>query len=347
MKKIKTAIASFGMSGQVFHGPSLKVIDGFEVIMILERTKEQSKEMFPDARIVRTFDEILNNSEVELVIVNTPDLLHYEMAKQALNAGKHVVVEKPLTRNSSEAIELFEIAKKNNLVFSAYQNRRWDGDFLTIKKVLEQGKIGRLIEFESHYDRYRPVIVKDTWKEESDESAGVLYNLGSHMVDQAYVLFGKPISVTAHLKMVRTGSTITDYYDLRLEYQDFSALLKCSYLVKEGGPRYSIYGESGTFHKWGIDPQEELLKAGNLPVGNDWAKEPRELWGKLVYENDGLEVQGVIETVPGSYNSFYENIRDAVRNNAEIAVKPEESIEVLKILEACLKSNEEKRTIFL
>jgi predicted dehydrogenase len=257
------------------------------------------------------------------------------------------VVEKPLTRSSLEAEELIELAGKKGVVISAYQNRRWDGDFLTIRKVLEQDKIGRLIEFESHYDRYRPVIVRDTWKEESDELGGVLFNLGSHMVDQAFVLFGKPVSVTAHLKMVRSGSSITDYYDLRFEYTEFAAILKCSYLVKEGGPRYSIYGESGTFHKWGIDPQEELLKAGNLPIGSDWAKEPKELWGKLVYENDGLEVKGVIETVQGNYKSFYENIYDVIRNGAELAVKPEETLAVLKILEACIESNRLKKTIFL
>jgi predicted dehydrogenase len=344
---IKTAIASFGMSGLVFHGPLLKVNPGFKVINILERSKNLSKQLFPDAAIVRSFNEILENNEIELVIVNTPDKFHYEMARQALISGKHIVVEKPVTLESNQAAELVNLAREKGLIFTVYQNRRWDGDFMTVQKVLSEKKLGRLIEFESHYDRYRTFITQDTWKEKGDEFAGVLYNLGSHMVDQVFVLFGKPLAVTAHLKIVRTGGVVTDYYDIRLEYEKFSAIVKCSYLVKDPGPRYSIYGEYGTFHKWGIDPQEELLKAGHLPIGENWGKEPESEWGTILYEKDRVDFRAKIETLPGNYNIFYNNIYDTIRNGAELFVKPEESVEVLKILEACLKSNREKRTIYL
>jgi len=344
---IKTAIASFGMSGLVFHGPSLKVNPNFQVVNILERSKSISKKMFPDATIVRSFNEILENKEVELVIVNTPDKFHFEMVRQALLCGKHVVVEKPVTLESAQAAELVKITREKGLILTVYQNRRWDGDFRTVQKILAEKKLGRLIEFESHYDRYRTFITPDTWKEEGDEFAGVLYNLGSHMVDQIFVLFGKPLAVTAHLKIVRTGGVVTDYYDIRLDYDGFSAILKCSYLVKNPGPRYSIYGEFGTFHKWGIDPQEELLKAGNLPVGDEWGNEPESEWGELVHEKGGVDFKEKIETLPGNYNIFYKNVYESVRNGSKLFVKPEEAIEVLKILEACLKSNREKRTIYI
>lgn len=344
---IKTAITSFGMSGLVFHGPFLKINPGFEVVNILERTKNNSRQMFPEAKIVRSYQEILENDEIELVIVNTPDKFHYEMARQAILHGKHVIVEKPVTLKSSEATELVGLALEKNVVFTVFQNRRWDGDFRTVQTVLNGKKIGRLVEFESHYDRYRNFITPDTWKEEGDEFAGVLYNLGSHMVDQVYVLFGKPLSVTAHLKIVRTGGIVPDYYDIRLEYQDFAALLKCSYLVKKNGPRYILHGEFGTFYKSGIDPQEELLKAGNLPVGEKWGTEHAEDWGKLYYEKDGKDLEEVIETLPGNYHLFYDNVFDAIRNGVELYVKPEETVEVLKILEACIKSNREKRTVIL
>ena len=344
---IKTAITSFGMSGLVFHGPFLKINPGFEVVNILERTKNNSRQMFPEAKIVRSYQEILENDDIELVIVNTPDKFHYEMARQAILNGKHVIVEKPVTLKSSEATELVGLALEKNVVFTVFQNRRWDGDFRTVQAVLNGKKIGRLVEFESHYDRYRNFITPDTWKEEGDEFAGVLYNLGSHMVDQVYVLFGKPLSVTAHLKIVRTGGIVPDYYDIRLEYQDFAALLKCSYLVKKNGPRYILHGEFGTFYKSGIDPQEELLKAGNLPVGENWGTEHAEDWGKLYYEKDGKDLEEVIETLPGNYHLFYDNVFDAVRKGAELFVKPEETVEVLKILEACIKSNREKRTVIL
>ena len=344
---IKTAIASFGMSGLVFHGPALKVNQGFEVMNILERSKNISQKLFPEAKIVRDFNDILENSEVELVVVNTPDKFHYEMAKQALLSGKHVVVEKPMTLDSTQATELVNLARERNQVLTVYQNRRWDGDFRTVQKVLAENKLGRLIEFESHYDRYRNFITPDTWKEEGDEFAGVLYNLGSHMIDQAYVLFGTPKSVTAHLKIVRTGGIVTDYYDIRLEYENFSAILKCSYLVKKPGPRYILHGELGSFYKSGIDPQEELLKAGNLPEGENWGTEPAVEWGRLFYEKDGKDFEERVETIPGNYNIFYDNLFNAIRNGAELFVKPEEAVEVLKILEACLKSNSEKRTVLL
>lgn len=344
---IQTAITSFGMSGLVFHGPFLKVNSRFKVNSILERSKNSSKQMFPDAKIVRSLKEILMNPEIELVIVNTPDRFHFEMVKEVLNAGKHVVVEKPLTQKSEHAEELIQLAKEKEVVFTVFQNRRWDGDFRTVQKVLGENKIGRLIEFESHYDRYRTAVAPGTWKEEVDEYGGVLYNLGSHMIDQAFVLFGKPMAVTAHIKTVRTGGVVPDYYDIRLEYEIFSALLKCSYLVKNPGPRYTLHGEQGTFYKSGIDPQEELLKAGNLPIGKEWGTEPPEDWGIIFYEKHGEDVEELIETLPGNYNIFYNNVYDAIRNKAELFVKPEESLEVLKIIEACVISNREKRTVLL
>lgn len=347
VNKIKTALAAYGMSGQVFHGPSLKVSPGFEVVQVLERSKQLSKGLFPDVTIVQNYDEILKNPLIELVIVNTPDHLHFEMAMEAIDAGKHVVVEKPATQKSRQAEKLFKLAAEKGVLVTTYQNRRWDNDFLTVKKILDQGKLGRLVEFESHFDRYRTYVAPNTWKEEGDEYSGVLYNLGSHMVDQVFVLFGKPLAVTAHLKVVRTGGKVADYYDIRLDYAGFSAILKCSYLVMDPGPRYSVYGEYGTFHKRGIDPQEALLKAGHLPTGDDWGRDPEEEWGTLIYEKEGLKFSGKAETLPGDYLYFYQNLYEAVRKDAPLEVKPEETIEVLRILEACLESNRQKKTIFL
>lgn len=342
---IKIALASYGMSGQVFHGPLLKVNPGFEVIGILERSKNISQKLFPNVTIFRSYAEILNNPEVELVVVNTPDHLHYSMAKEALEAGKHVVVEKPMTLKSEQADELINLANKRKLVLTVFQNRRWDADFRTVQQVVKEAKFGRLVEFESHFDRYRTNVAHNTWKEEGDEYVGVLYNLGSHMVDQAVVLFGMPEAVTAHLRIIRKEGVVFDYYDIRLEYDGFAALLKCSYLVKDPGPRYTIHGELGTFYKWGIDPQEELLKAGYLPTGEDWGAEPPEEWGTLVYDENGEEVEELVETIPGNYNLFYENVYDVLRNKADLIVKPEEVAGVIRILEACLRSNREKRTV--
>ncbi len=344
---IQTALASYGMSGQVFHGPLLKVNAGFSVGKILERRCENSKKLFPDSQRVRSYQDILDDPEIELVVVNTPDDLHYEMTKAALEAGKHVVVEKPFTQKSEAALELIQLARQQKKLLTVFQNRRWDGDFRTVQKVIGAAKLGRLVEYESHFDRYRNYIAPNTWKEEGDEYSGVLYNLGSHMVDQAFVLFGKPKAVTAHLKVVRSGGHVSDYYDIRLDYGSFAALLKCSYLVKDPGPRYIVHGEWGTFQKYGIDPQEEMLKAGHLPNEDAWGTEPPEEWGTMLYEEKGEDVEELVETVPGDYSIFYNNLYRAVRYGEELLVKPEEACEVIRILEACLQSNRERRTIIL
>ncbi|MCW0481727.1 Gfo/Idh/MocA family oxidoreductase [Gaoshiqia sediminis] len=348
MKRIiNTALASFGMSGMVFHGPSLRVNPNFRICKILERSKNLSAKNYSEATIVRSYEEILNDPEIDLVVVNTPDDLHYEMTKQALEAGKHVVAEKPFAQTVDEANELIALANSKGLMHTVYQNRRWDGDFLTVKKLLKDGSLGRLVEFESHFDRYRNFIQPGTWKEAGNERAGVLYNLGSHMVDQVRVLFGMPMSVTAHLGIVRESGAVNDYYDIRLQYEGFAALLKCSYLVRKPGPRYSLHGNLGSFHKWGIDPQEDALKAGRLPNEAGWGSEPAADWGELDTELNGLHFTGKVETIPGNYNLFYENVYDVLANGAELLVKPEESRDGLVILEACLKSHKEKRTVLL
>jgi scyllo-inositol 2-dehydrogenase (NADP+) len=346
-RKIQTAITSFGMSGSVFHGPLLKVNPNYEVVKILERTKNHSSKMFPNAEIVRFYDEILSDKSIELVVVNPPDDFHYEMAKAAIEVGKHVVIEKPFTQTSSQAEELIKLAKEKGIQLTVFQNRRWDGDFLTIRKVVEQKLVGQLVEFESHYDRYRNFIASDTWKEEASDYGGVLYNLGSHMVDQALVLFGQPNSVTAHLDILRTGGKVFDYYDIRFQYEGFAALLKSSLLVRELGPRYIIHGTEGSFLKWGIDPQEEALKAGVLPEGVNWGKEPETDWGFLTSEKNNSGQKTRVETTAGDYRLFYKNLNEAIRFGKPLAVKPEEALLVVKMLETCLESNRQKKTIFL
>ena len=342
---IHVALASFGMSGMVFHGPSLKVNSNFRIRKILERSKELSAAKYPEATIVRCYDEILNDPQIDLVVVNTPDKFHYEMAKQALDAGKHVVVEKPFVQTPAQANKLINLARSKGLMLTVYQNRRWDGDFLTVKKIVEERMLGRLVEFESHFDRYRNFIQPETWKEAGNERSGALYNLGSHMVDQALVLFGMPQSVTAHLDILRQQGQVNDYYDIRLQYEGFAAILKCSYLVRKPGPRYSLHGSLGSFHKWGIDPQEDALKAGRLPNEAGWGKESQSDWGELDADLNGVHITGKVETIAGNYNAFYENVYNVLVNGAELLVKPEQSRDGVIVLDACLQSHREKRTL--
>lgn len=346
-KQIITALASFGMSGQVFHGPCLKINPHFHVKKILERSKNLSASLFPEARIVRHFEEILSDPEIELVIVNTPDRYHYEMTKAALLAGKHVVVEKPFTETVEQASELIELATAKERMLTVYQNRRWDSDFMTVKKVIDEGLLGQIVEFESHFDRYRNFIQTDTWKEEAGENTGVLYNLGVHMIDQALFLFGRPKSVTAHLHILRKEGQVTDYYDIRLQYPYHAAIMKCSYLVREPGPKYMVHGTQGSFLKYGIDLQEDALKAGLLPEGDNWGKEPESEWGILHTEKNGEIIRQKTESVAGNYPVFYQKVYEAIRNGKALPVRAEEALLTQEIMELCKQSHHEQKTIFL
>ena len=346
MKPIQTALSSYGMSGQVFHGPLLQTHPGFRIVSVYERTRNRSEKKHPEARIARRYDDLLNDPQIELIIVNTPDHLHYEMALQALEKGKHVVIEKPMTLRLQEADQLIEKAHSKGLILSVFQNRRWDGDFLTVKEVIESHSLGRLVSFESHFDRFRNYI-QDSWKEQDSLGTGTLYNLGSHMIDQALQLFGMPRSLYAVVRGLRTGSQVDDSFDLFLNYPDIKCFVRGSYLVKETGPRYILHGTRGSFIKYGLDPQEEALKSGITPGTKKWGEDNPDLYGILNAESDGGEKREVYPTRPGNYMDYYDNIYEAVRAGSSLEVKPEEARDVVKIIEAAYTSSSEDRVVSL
>lgn len=338
-------MASFGMSGLVFHAPLITTTPGFHLSKIVERSTEKSRERFPQATIVRSFEELIADPELELIVVNTPNALHLDMARRALEAGKHVILEKPMTVTAADAQTLIDLARSRNLMLSVFQNRRWDGDFQTLQRVVQNGLLGQIVEFEGHYDRFRNYIEANTWKEESGPGSGILYNLGSHMIDQALALFGKPEAVSGEVGIQRPGGQVDDFYHLTLHYPALRVVLKSSYLVREAGPRYILHGTQGSFIKYGLDPQEEALKAAKLPTGPNWGTEEPGTWGVLNTEIGGLHYTGRIETMAGNYPYFYQNIYQVIREGKDLAVKPEESMLGLRIIEAAIESNREKRTI--
>lgn len=342
-RKINTALLSYGMSGEVFHGPLLEGHRGFYISAVLQR--DSQKPTRHTYTVVNNLDEILNDPSIELVVINTPNESHFRYAQQSLLAGKHVIVEKPFTVTASEADDLITLAKKQNKVLTVFQNRRWDGDFLTVRKVIEEKLVGKLVEFEAHYDRFRNYIEANTWKEESIPGTGILYNLGSHMLDQVVVLFGMPEYLDARLGIQRPGGRVDDFYDIRLSYEDFQVIVKSSYLVREQGPRYIAHGTEGSFIKYGLDPQEQSLKEKKIPGSAGWGAEGKEWWGKLNTNYKGLNYSGSIETIPGNYLSFYDNVYQAIRNNVPLAVKPEEARDVIKLIEACNESNRTRHAI--
>ncbi len=343
MKKIyKVALASFGMSGRVFHGPLLKVHEGFAVTKILERTKYLSAEMFPRARMVRTYEEILNDPGIDLVVVNTPDHLHYEMAWKALEAGKHVVVEKPFTVHSTEADKLINLAEERGKILTVFQNRRWDSDFLTVRKILKEQWLGRLVEIVSHFDRYRRYPRPGVWKDQDSVSTGSVYNLGSHLIDQALVLFGMPGALFADLRVVRENTQVNDYFNILLYYPGLRVILKHTYLAMQPGPRFTLLGDEGAYVKQGVDPQEERMTAGMLPIGPGWGAEEKDQWGTLVCDGE-LSYDGKYESLPGNYMAFYDNLYNVLLGDASLAVKPEESRDVIRLIELAIRSDKERK----
>jgi predicted dehydrogenase len=226
-----------------------------------------------------------------------------------------------------------------------FHNRRWDGDFLTVQKVIHEIMLGRLVEYEARWDRYRNGIRPDTWKEKSASGAGMLTDLGSHLIDQALVLFGMPGGVTCHLKTMREGGEVVDWFHVRLHYPDKNVALAGSYLAREPAPRYVLHGTLGTFVKHGMDPQESALQEGKNPNDPDWGKEDGPMWGIVHAEKNGRPFRGVLETLPGNYKAFYDNIADCIRHGTEPAVKPEEALNVMRIIAAAKESNEVRRTV--
>jgi predicted dehydrogenase len=347
MTPINTALCSFGMSGLVFHSPFLSINPHFNFYAVWERTKNLAQEKFPQVKTYRTLEAMLADDLVELVIVNTPNYTHYEYAKKSLEAGKHVIVEKPFTIDVTQASDLIELAKKQNRVLSVYQNRRYDSDYKTIKKVVSENLLGELVEVEMHFDRFREELSPKVHKETPGPGAGVLYDLGSHLIDQALQLFGKPEKIFADIRIVRPNSKVDDYFELLLYYPKLRVRLKASYIVREALPGYILHGLKGSFIKPKTDIQETLLKEGVIPGKKDWGTEPETEKGLLHTEIKGKEVIEFITSEQGNYNDYYNAIFEAIRNNQPLPVTAEEGAEVIKIILAAFKSSESERVIEL
>jgi scyllo-inositol 2-dehydrogenase (NADP+) len=344
-QSINTALCSFGMSGQVFHAPFLMVNANFDFYADWERTKNIAEEKYPGVITFRTLESMLADPAIELVIVNTPNYTHYPYAKMALEANKHVIVEKPFTVTVDEGKELIELAKKQDKKLSVFQNRRYDSDYKTIKKVLEQNLLGDIVEAEFHFDRFREELSPKVHKETAGPGTGSLYDLGAHIIDQALQLFGMPQSVFADIRIIRPHSQVDDYWELLLYYSDKRVRLKSSYVVREALPGYILHGMKGSFIKPKTDVQETLLQQGVVPGGQDWGKEPESERGLLHTEINGKIVKEYIESERGNYGEYFQTIYEAIRNDAPLPVTGEEGLSVIRLIEAAYESNASKKVI--
>lgn len=344
MSVIKVGIAGYGVSGKYMHGPFLKVSDQYKVVSVLERYKNDSQELFPQAQIVRSFDDLLTD-DIEMIIITTPNDTHFSYAKRALLKGKHVVVEKPFTITSKDALKLTEIAKKEKRILSVYQNRRYVVDFITIKEIISKKLLGEIHEYEAHYDRYRPGLRSNAWREEQGPGNGIFYDLGAHLIDQALYLFGLPKTITADIRVQRDHAKADDYFDVRLDYGFKKVILKGGMLVREPGPRYMIHGTKGSYIKYGEDPQEQLLRQGILPVAADWGTEDSGQYGLLHTEIDEQDTKIKYPSLQGNYGLFYINLYQTIVHDAELKEKPEHGYNTIRLIELAYESNKVKAAI--
>ena len=347
MKKITTALCSYGMSGRVFHAPFINLHPGFDLYAVLERTNNIAAEKYPAIKSMRTLTALLDDANIELVIVNTPNTTHFEYAKLALSAGKHVVVEKPFTITVDEAAELIELAKKQNKKLSIFQNRRWDSDFKTVKDIIQKKLLGDIVEAEIHFDRFSELLSPKLHKEIPGPGTGILYDLGSHMIDQAIQLFGKPRAVFADLFIIRPISKVEDYMELILFYDGLRVRLKGSYLAREALPGYIIHGSKGSFLKPRADVQEACLQMGEDPGAPDWGTEPSSGKGLLHTEVDGKIIREYIPSLKGNYLDYYDGIYRSIEQDSPLQVKAEEGLHLIRIIQASYQSVAEKRIVEL
>ena len=342
---IKVGLVGYGISAKVFHAPFIATNSNFQLVSVVERNKQESKEKFPEVQVVKSIDELLKNAAIDLVVITTPNETHFPYAKAALEAGKNVVLEKPVTNTSAEAKQLLEIANRSGKVLSVYQNRRYVSDFLTIRDILDKKLLGTVHTFEGHYDRFRAEARPQAWREHALPGSGILYDLGPHLLDQVLYLFGLPNTIAADIRMQRPHAKVDDYFDLRLDYGFTKVMLQAGMLVREPGPRYLIHGIKGSFVKSGEDPQEALLRAGALPVGDDWGKESEDIYGILHTEAAGKIIRERYPSLKGDYAAYYQNLYETIVQNKPVRERIEHGYNTIRLIELAFESHQRQCTI--
>ena len=329
---LNVGLVGVGFAGKVFHAPVIRAVDGLRLSAIVQRHGPPDPK-YSDVEFLRSTDELLAR-EIDLVVVATPNTSHHPIAKQALLAGRHVVVDKPFTPTLSEAQDLVQIAKQEKRIVTVYQDRRYTGDFATVQKVVAEGALGRIVSYESHFDRFRPEQKPNAWREAPLPGSGVWFDIGPHLFDQALLLFGIPDAIEADIRIERDSGRMDDAFDVTLHYPGARALLRASMLRAPVGPTWIVNGTKGSFVKYGMDPQEGALKDGRTPDEPEWDTDPPELYGKLITS----DATRTVPTLRSSFARYYENVRDAMLGKDELAVSPEWSLDVMRGLELAVTS---------
>ncbi|MES2987928.1 MAG: oxidoreductase [Pseudomonadota bacterium] len=325
--RLRVGLLGYGFAGKTFHAPLINAEAGLELVAVASSNAKRVQDDLPDVRVC-TPDELISTPEIDLVVVATPNDSHAPLARAALQAGKHIVVDKPFTLDLAEARVLVALAEACNRKLTVFHNRRWDSDFLTVRGAIERGVIGKVSHFESHFDRFRPEVV-DRWRERDTPGSGVWFDLGPHLIDQALQLFGLPDRICASMACQRVGAATDDWAHVVLEFGACRAVLHASMLAAGGHNRFVVHGDKGTIVKRHLDQQEAQMKAGMVPGSPGWGRDEDPL---QIYRTDGAEASE--PALAGDQRSFYAGVAGAVRDGADLPVSPYQAIAVMAVLEA-------------
>jgi scyllo-inositol 2-dehydrogenase (NADP+) len=344
MRQLSVGLLGYGFASSVFHAPLISAIPGLKLQRIASRNPQTVLRDYPDVQVDADSSAIFNDPAIDLVVIATPNTTHFPLAKAALLAGKHVVVDKPFVVSLAEGQELIALAEERGLQLSVFHNRRWDNDFLTVRRCIDSGLLGQVYNYESHFDRFVPGV-DGRWREQPAPGAGVLFDLGSHLIDQALCLFGRPLSILADISAQRPQAQVDDYFHLLLNYGSLKVVLCSSMQVREPGPRFEVHGAQGSFIKYGLDSQEAALLRGEGPGHPQWGQDERASHGKLTFDANGLQISADVETARGSYEAYYQGVYEAIAEGKAAPVSPQEALDVITVIEHAMRSHQEQRTI--
>ena len=343
---IDVGLIGFGLAGRAFHAPVIRAVPGLRLAAILQRSGNEAAEQYPDVQIVRSLEELLATREIRLVVIATPNLTHFPLAQQCLAAGRDVLVDKPFTTTLEEAAELVQLAQKAGRILTVYQNRRYDGDFAAIRQLVASGALGRIVSFETNYDRFRPKLKPGAWRERAEPGSGIFFDIAPHLIDHALVLFGLPEFITADIRIERDGAVADDTFDLVLRHANgIRATLRSSILAAAARPRFVLNGTAGSFIKQSFDPQEANLRRGNIPTDTACGAEPEEKWGVLTVAEGETMIEKRIPSAACDYRDFYANLRDAILGRGTLAVTPQWALDVMRLLGLARESSRRRCTV--
>jgi len=343
---IDVGVIGFGLAGRAFHAQVIRATPGLRLAAIVQRHGNEAAEKYPDVRVVRSVEELLDIREIRLVVIATPNETHAPIARQCLEAGRDVVVDKPFATTFKKAAGLVALARERGRLITVYQNRRYDGDFQAIRQIVVDGTLGRIVRFETNYDRFRPDLKPGAWRERVGPGSGIFFDIAPHLIDHALVLFGLPEAVTADIRMERTVAVVDDSFDVMLHYPaGMRAVLRSTMLAVAPRPRFVLHGTRGAFFKQTFDPQEINLRRGYVPENGPWGGEPEEDWGVLTTVENDVVTKRSVPSAPSDYRDYYANVRDAILGRAVLAVTPEYALDVMRVLEMAQESSSTRCTI--